>query len=278
MSRQAFFDAIRPTFGTLAAAQVDGMNALLDAGAALPLHHMANVMAQVRRETGGHMAPIKETVMPHHKDKNPSDAEVIRRLDRAFAAGKLKWVKTVYWRDGWFGRGQIQLTHRANYAKFGINEPNDATRPHISAHIAVVGMRDGMFTGKKLADYDFPADLYAPPKSNPRRIVNGPDGSDAEVAKFHLQFAKALEAAGWKPSHTAVPLSPSPVDDSGKPVSSAKAPPLAPSKPTAAHAPAKPAKAPLNAPPAAYVAALATVIYAVTQWGGAVIDWLTFWN
>jgi predicted chitinase len=198
MDRTAFFDAIRPAFGNrLASYHVTGMVALLDAGADLPLHHMANVLAQVRRETGGIMAPIKETVAPSHADKDPSDLEVIRRLDRAYAAGKLPWVKAPYWRDGWFGRGQIQLTHRANYAKFGISNPADALLPHISAHVAVTGMRDGMFTGRKLADYSFPADLDAPPDRNPRRIVNGKDGSDAQVAKFHRQFAAALIKAGW---------------------------------------------------------------------------------
>lgn len=207
MNRQAFFDAIRPAFGTLSGPQVDGMSALLDQGSMskLPLHHMANVLAQVRRETGGYMSPIKETVMPHHKDKNPSDAEVIRRLDRAFAAGKLSWVKTPYWRDGWFGRGQIQLTHKANYAKFGISVPDDSMQPHISAYVAVKGMSDGLFTGKKMSDYAFPAALDAPPASNPRRIVNGPDGSDKEVAAFHRQFAAALEAAGWGAKPAATP-------------------------------------------------------------------------
>ena len=198
MNRAAFFDAIRPAFGgTLDQAQIDGMAALLDAGADLPLHHMANVLAQVRRETGGHMAPIKETVMPYHRDKNPSDAEVIARLDRAWARGQLPGVKTAYWRGGWFGRGQIQITHKENYTKFGISNPDDALRPHISAHVAVVGMRDGLFTGRKLGDYTFPADLDEPPRSNPRRIVNGVDGSDAEVAGHHRKFAAALQAAGW---------------------------------------------------------------------------------
>lgn len=198
MNRAKFFDYVRDRFGgKLDADQVAGMEALLDAGKGLSLHHMANVLAQVRRETGGLMMPIKETVMAHHKNKHPTDKEVIARLNRAFAAGKLKWVKTPYWRDGWFGRGFIQITHKANYAKFGISDPNDALRPHISAHIAVIGMRDGMFTGKKLADYKFPDDLAAPPAQNPRRIVNGQDGSDAEVAAFHRQFAGALELAGW---------------------------------------------------------------------------------
>lgn len=227
MNRTAFFAGIRPAFGgRMNEAQVAGINALLDAGAGLPLHHMAHVLAHVRRETGGHMSPIKETVMPHHKDKNPSDAEVIRRLDRAFAAGKLKWVKAPYWRDGWFGRGPIQITHRANYAKFGITNPADALRPHIGAHIAILGMRDGMFTGRKLADYKFPDALDAPPSLNPRRIVNGPDGSDAEVARFHRQFAAALEMAGWSvhspPAQKLDALSPKPVAASRAPKTAAK--------------------------------------------------------
>jgi hypothetical protein len=206
MKPEAFFAAIRPAFhGKLSQRQVDGMTALLEAGRDLPLHHMANVLAQVRRETGGGMAPIKETVMPSHKDQNPTDATVIARLDKAFAAGKLKWVKVPYWRDGWFGRGQIQITHKSNYLKFGVTKPEDALKPAVSARIAVTGMRDGMFTGRKLADFRFPDDLFLPPVHNPRRIVNGKDGSDAEVARFHMAFAEALEAAGWGKATTTPP-------------------------------------------------------------------------
>lgn len=197
MNRNAFFSAIRPAFGPLDEKQVKGMDHLLDAGKDLPLHHMANVLAQVRRETGGYMFPIKETVMPSHKNKNPTDAEVIRRLDRAFSAGKLPWVKTPYWRDGYFGRGHIQLTHKANYDRFGLTDPAQAMDPKTSAHIAVQGMSRGMFTGRKLSDYVFPDALDASPSKNPRRIVNGTDGSDKEVARFHREFAGALEAAGW---------------------------------------------------------------------------------
>lgn len=197
MDRAAFFRSIRPAFGgSLDQRQVSGMEALLDAGAALDMHHMANVLGQVRRETGGIMAPIKETVLPSHRDQNPSDAEVIRRLDAAFAKGQLTWVKTPYWRAGYFGRGQIQITHEPNYRKFGVTKDQALELRH-SARIAVTGMRDGLFTGKRLADYQFPAALDERPDKNPRRIVNGKDGSDAEVAAFHRQFAIALAAAGW---------------------------------------------------------------------------------
>lgn len=267
MNREIFFDAIRPRFGALSAEQVQGMEALLDAGAGLPLHHMANVLGQVRRETGGHMAPIKETVMPHHKNKNPSDAEVIRRLDRAFAAGKLKWVKTPYWRDGWFGRGPIQLTHKANYAKFGITNPADAMRLDVGAMIAVRGMRDGMFTGKKLADYAFPAALDARPDDNPRRIVNGKDGSDQEVARFHREFAAALQAAGWSERANPTPPAVAAPPAQGAAAGEGMTPPAV-----------QPARQPINAPPAAYVAAVVAAATAAWQWGADVLDWLTFWN
>jgi hypothetical protein len=214
MNRKAFYDAIRPAFGgKLSQPQVDGMDALLHEGRNLPLHHMAHVLAHVRRETGGYMAPIKETVMPHHKDKNPSDAEVIRRLDVAFAKGQLKGVKNAYWRDGWFGRGQIQITHKDNYDRFNVGK-EEAMHLPVSARIAVQGMARGMFRGKKLGDYDFPAALDNPPATNPRRIVNGEDGSDKEVAASHRQFAAALEAAAWgettitAPTPTTNPLGP----------------------------------------------------------------------
>lgn len=202
MDRQAFYNSIRGEI-KLTPFAVAGIDALLDEGekAKLSLHHMANVLANVRRETGGLMGPIKETVMPWHKDHNPSDAEVIKRLERAWKAGQLPHVKAPYWRigeDGYarFGRGQIQLTGDENYDRFGVTTAQ-ALQPKHSARIAVQGMVAGAFTGRKLSDYKFPDDLHNPPSRNPRRIVNGRDGSDKEVAASHLMFADALEKAGW---------------------------------------------------------------------------------
>ena len=207
MNRTTFFAELRSSLfkGSLGQPQVNGIEAILDAAEGLPIHHVANILANVHRETGGYMSPIKETVMPYHKDKNPSDAEVIRRLNNAFAAGKLPGVKTPYWRGGAFGRGGIQLTHDSNYKRFGITNYADALKLPVSARIAVTGMRDGMFTGKKLSDYSFPAALDAPPKLNPRRIVNGEDGSDKEVADHHRAYHRALELAGWGAAKTTAP-------------------------------------------------------------------------
>jgi len=206
----AFFDAVRESVfgGKLTQAQVDGINALFDAGKRHGLadpHHMANVLAQVAHETGTYMLPIKETVMPYHADKNPSDVTVISRLDAAFAKGQLSWVKTPYWREGWFGRGPLQITHKTNYDKLGkrigvdlVKSRDLALDRNIGASIAVVGMKEGLFTGRKLSDFVFPAALDASPSANPRRIVNGQDGTDSTVARYHRAFHAALVAGGWE--------------------------------------------------------------------------------
>ena len=209
MDYKKFFDTLRNTVfnGSLSQEQVTGIEAILAACnkyGVTDLHHVANILAQVRRETGGYMLGIKETVYASHKNKNPSDAEVVRRLDRAWAKGQLGKVRTPYWRDGAFGRGPIQLTHWENYEKFakrlGVplrQNPSLALDPTIGAEIAVVGMSEGMFRRDSkgplsLSRYTFPKDLDNAPDTNPRRIVNGKDGSDKEVASAHRLFYKAL--------------------------------------------------------------------------------------
>lgn len=207
--RELFFNKVRhdPFDGTLSGAQVIGTEAILDSairnGVTDP-HHVANVLAQVFHETGGYMLGIKETVYASHSDKSPSDMTVISRLDRAYAKGQLPWVREPYWRDGAFGRGPIMLTHWHNYEKMGERlgvplrtSPNLALDPEVGADIAVVGMSEGMFTGKKLSDYHFPSAIYDVPSRNPRRIVNGQDGTDQKVADYHCAFYDALLAGGW---------------------------------------------------------------------------------
>ena len=79
----------------------------------------------------------------------------------------------------YFGRGYVHLTHDENYEKFdkllGLNgelvkNPQLAKDPEIAAKILVLGMRDGLFTGRALDRYiDHDShDLY-----NARRTVNG---------------------------------------------------------------------------------------------------------
>jgi hypothetical protein len=235
MNREAFYAALRGSAlfpHGLSEEQVRGCEALLNScmrNKISNLHHVANIFANVHHETGAYMLPIKETVYASHKDKNPSDATVKARLEAAWKAGKLSWVKTPYWRDGAFGRGPIQITHWSNYDKMGKRlgvdirrNPSLALDPDIGADIAVVGMSEGMFTTKKLSDYQFPASLKNPPDTHPRRIVNGKDGTDDKISAHHPMFYAALVKAGYSvenaPPTPPIPGLPHPIDAEPAPI------------------------------------------------------------
>jgi Chitinase class I len=234
MNRAEFYAYLRGAgsrlFGSaLSARQVEGIEALLDAGKSLSVDHMANVLGQVYRETGGGMYPVKETVYRHSKDQNPSDATVIKRLDTAWAKGQLPWVKSPYWRGGWFGRGQLQITHEYNYRKAAavtgvdlVANPGAMLTPSVSAKASVEGMAAGLFTGKRLADY---AGVSGYDHAGARAIVNG-DGRKKDKGAARTigeqltvdatAFVAALQAGGWGMETAPVaPSKPSPTTPTG---------------------------------------------------------------
>jgi len=162
----------------------------------LTRHQTAYVLATAFWETGRSMKPIKETVMAHHKDKNPSDSEVIARLDRWSA--KIGRTTNIYWRDGWLGRGYVQLTHRRNYEFAGqklgldlVNAPEMVMKPDIAARILVQGMMDGWFTGRGLPQY---VGNGVKDYINARRVVNGTDKA-GEIAAIADQYEAVLKDA-----------------------------------------------------------------------------------
>lgn len=197
---EAFFSHIRRALfgGSLTSEQVAGIKEILDA---CQRHHVtdkrqiAYVLATAYHETGRRMTPVRETFAP-------TDAVAIARLDAAWAAGKLKQVSQPYWRENWFGRGYVQLTHRYNYERMGrrlnvdlIGDPGKAMNPRISADILVVGMKEGLFTGRKL--FEFFSDGKADWR-DARRVVNGLDRAD-DIAGYAREFYAGLRAVGALP-------------------------------------------------------------------------------
>lgn len=215
----SFFDALRAGFGPLRQNQVDGINCLVKATEGLPLRHRAYVLATAWHETGPASSSLHMT--PRREIWGPTEAQ--KRYE-----GRADLGNTVLG-DGkrFAGRGYVQITGRANYNKASlatgsdlVGNPDLALDPDIAAQIIVAGMRDGWFTGKKMADYTSYSDM--------RRVVNGTDKAQM-IAGYADTFEKALKELPAKPI-TPVPAPPAPT------------PPPAPETPPAATpAPALPA-------------------------------------
>ncbi len=70
------------------------------------------------------------------------------------------------------GRGFAMLTWHANYREFGLEDnPDRAAEPQLAAEIAVIGMKNGTFTGAKLSDYSLGETSYN--FHGARDIING---------------------------------------------------------------------------------------------------------
>lgn len=203
MDATTFFAYARraPFGGRLSQGQIDGMNALFRCWDSHKIpapdnRHLAYILASVFHETGGRMVPVRETFAS-------TDAGAIAALDKAWKAGKLGQVSKPYWRKGangkaYFGRGDIQLTHEENYKTLGerididlVGNPSLALDLDISAEIAIVGMLEGLFTGKKLTDY---FNLKKDDPVGARAVVNGRDKAKL-IAGYYKSFLDALEAA-----------------------------------------------------------------------------------
>lgn len=96
---------------------------------------------------------------------------------RAQPGTEIRRLQDRYWPSNYYGRGFCQLTWDYNYKKFGnllaiplLEKPELALQPDISADILVMGMKQGLFTGKSLSDY---LDDEATDFRNARRVVNG---------------------------------------------------------------------------------------------------------
>ncbi len=212
MNRTTFFAYVRraPFGGRLQQAQIDGMNAIINTFFRLgcdDLRWLAYMLATAFHETAGTMRPVRETLAS-------SDAQAISRLEKAWKAGKLKSVKTPYWRNGFFGRGFVQLTHEINYRTMGkILDTNLLANPSLaldldtSARILVEGMTAGVsgkgdFTGKSLEQ--FFNDTTDDPVGA-RAIVNGTDKAELIAGHYKAFLGALLAAVAAEPKADVVP-------------------------------------------------------------------------
>lgn len=196
----AFFAAARTSKAlgpVLTQGEVEGCEAILAACHGFPPAWAAYCLATAVVETASTMQPIKEIGGPAY----------FRRLydiegDRPAKARELGNLTPG---DGarFCGRGFVQITGRANYARASaalgidlVGNPDLALDPQIAAQIMRRGMQEAWFTGKALATY-LPAEADLRQFANARRIINGTD-RNVEIAGYALEFQSALIAGGWR--------------------------------------------------------------------------------
>lgn len=186
-----FAFARRAPFGnSLTKEQVAGCEAIINAWTGEDDRHLAYILATSFHETAGTMAPVREGST---RTRRLTDAQA-RRVTAKYRYGKPDPITgQVY-----YGRADPQLTWKRNYLKMGtalglnlVDNPDLILEPVASKRALILGMVDGMFTGKKLSDY------FNATKDDPegaRRIVNGTDKASL-IAGYHRNFLDSLKAA-----------------------------------------------------------------------------------
>lgn len=150
---------------------------------------LAYCLATFKWETAHTMRPI---------DEIGGDAYFNRRYGPQTSVGKM--LGNTKAGDGalYHGRGYVQITGRNNYAKAKrltgidlINEPDHAKDPEVAYQIAIQGMMDGWFTGRKLSNYFMGdnADYL-----NARKIINGLDQAE-KIANMARSYSEILREA-----------------------------------------------------------------------------------
>lgn len=193
-----FFDAYRSHFGPLSQSLVDALMLLIGqievdnrfAGSVKDRQQLAYCLATFKWETAHTMLPIDEfgTDDRFNKLYGPQ-TKVGKRLGNINPDDGARF----------HGRGYVQLTGRANYVRAGhafnidLTQQRDlAKRPALAYNIAIQGMKDGWFTGRRLDQ--FIKDTQPPDYEHARSIINGSDKAQT-IADLARRFDEVLLAA-----------------------------------------------------------------------------------
>lgn len=223
MDKKIFFDELKKTLykNGLSQSAVDALDAILDetVGKNIPATYVAYMMATAYHESGRDLLPRTENlnyttaarikaVWPSRFASTTAAQPYVKqpqKLANFVYGGRLGNTGA---NDGWTyrGRGHVQITGKTNYQKVSKYIGKDAVaNPDLmldirNSVIALVHcMIDGVYTGKKLSDYNLPGSYF-----HARAIINGDkdrkegNGKIGDtIAGYAKNFEKALIAADF---------------------------------------------------------------------------------
>lgn len=192
IDRKKFFDSVRTRLfnNSLSQSQVDSMELIIgkfeEDSQLCDTRWLAYILATVYHETAKTMRPIKEYGSDKYFNKRyGKPARVAKVLGNTEDGDGAKYC----------GRGYVQLTGRTNYQKFSsklnldlVNNPDMALDPEVALQILFSGMKEGLFTGKKLLDY---FDDHTDNWIHARKIINGMDRA-SHIGGIGQKFFDAL--------------------------------------------------------------------------------------
>lgn len=198
VNQKKFFDTYRTRFGPLNQSLVEALVFLIEQVEADPRfpgsrkdrQQLAYCFATFKWETAHTMRPIDEfgTAERFNRLYGPQ-TRVGQRLGNTQPGDGARF----------HGRGYVQLTGRANYNRAGkvfaielTTAPEKAKDPKLAYEIAIQGMKEGWFTGRRLDQ--FISGVTPPEYERARTIINGTDKAQT-IADLARRFDEVLIAA-----------------------------------------------------------------------------------
>jgi len=204
MNHDAFWGIIRENLfarnmGTGAVSTVKSIVDTCYAEKVSRAEHFAYVLATAYHES--YHTKLNPEWQPVREGFAKTNEAAIQAVTKLYNSGRISHNYALPHTNGhsYYGRGLVQITWPENYRKMGrrlgiplYENPDLALDRNIAAKLLVIGMMEGLYTGRKLSDYDLVGGGFDP--FNARRIINGLDQAE-RIKGYYEIFLLAINAS-----------------------------------------------------------------------------------